>query len=90
MSETHDGIPVLRGTLVGPVFPSGKARQIKVRCPRCRYRDKPVYHLHGWHLSNAADALQHRGAHCADLDSPLRRTGYYIGLIIDGTGGHSR
>ena len=81
-----DGIPLLRGTLVGPVFSSGDARQIKVRCPHCRRRGKPVYHLHGWSISNAADALEHRGAHCADIESPLRATGYMIGLIADETG----
>ena len=81
MTETRDGIPVLRGTLVGPVFSSGDARQIKVLCPHCRRHGKPVYHLHGWAVSNAPNALEHRGAHCADADSPLRSTGYFIGLL---------
>ena len=85
MTEMHNGRPVLRGTLIGPVFRGGNAQQIAVRCPHCRRRGKPVYHLHGWQLSNAADALESRGAHCSDMDSPLRATGYVIGLITDGS-----
>lgn len=70
--EMHDGIPVLRGVIVGA--------QLKIACPFCRYRGRPVYHWHGWGLAAGPGVLGHRMAHCHDANSPFDKGGYYIGV----------
>lgn len=85
-----DGIPIIRGTLVSTQWLScGRddpnqeylSAVVKIRCPHCRNRRKPVYHFHGWDLANGLTALTHRIAHCHVPDSPFSR-GYYIGLDL--------
>ena len=77
--EKHNGIPILRGEIVG--------EQLKIACPFCRYRGRPVYHWHGWDLAAGPDALTHRVAHCHSATSPFDRTGYFIGVASAVTGG---
>lgn len=48
------------------------ARSSFVWCPYCR-----LEHIHG-REDDAPGAGSHKGAHCMNPDSPLRKTGYVI------------
>lgn len=63
------GMPVLRG------FVSEDRKMINVWCPYCG-----KFHYHGWTPENPPWAVEDRAPHCF-VDSPLKKTGYYIGEI---------
>lgn len=36
---------------------------IYIKCPYCKYRGKPIVHIHG-NDGNMKDRIEHRGVHC--------------------------
>src|SRR4051812_16354405 len=68
--------PLLVGRLTAPDGPSRPTLGIAVWCPWCKR-----HHHHGWTSTDrlASAEVAYRAAHCGE-GSPLRATGYWIGL----------
>jgi hypothetical protein len=82
--ETYQGLPVLRGILVGLTGswykdPDGKTEHrgayLLVWCPEC-----DQHHQHSWDPRDGVDVLKHKRAHC-DPGSAFKKGGYYVGLV---------
>ena len=67
--------------------PRGSAPYLVVEghCPGCGQR-----HRHGWPPEYGLTGIAHRAAHCDDPSSPVKATGYYIGLAVEHDGPHQR
>lgn len=62
-----DKIPVLKGF----VHTDCPNPVIVVWCPYCQ-----VWHTHGY--PEGSKRKEHRCAHCQNIDSPFRQSGYYV------------
>jgi len=77
LAEQRKKIPIVKGYLIENPSSEKGWRLFRFWCPHCRY-----YHQHGFppaeEYNSRSKYEEHRAAHCTNMDSPFRDTGYFL------------